>query len=91
MRDCVDQVSPWAWLRWGFLGYFNGGEKIYSLWGALFSGQGVLDCLKQAEHQQACIEARISAFDCRCHVTSCSKFPLSPLLQGWIVTWSVGD
>lgn len=48
MRDCVDQVSPWAWLRGGFLGYFNGGEKIYSLWGALFSGQGVLDCLKQA-------------------------------------------
>lgn len=32
----------------GFLSYFNGGEKIYSLWGALFSGQGVLDCLKQA-------------------------------------------
>lgn len=34
----------------GVSGLFNGGEKIYPPWVALFSGQGVLDCLKPAEH-----------------------------------------
>lgn len=50
MRDCVEQVSPWAWLRGNSLDYFNGDEKIYSLCVVLFSGQGILDCMKEAEH-----------------------------------------
>lgn len=42
--------QPMGVAKGGFSALLNGGEKIYPLWVALFSGQGVLDCLKPAEH-----------------------------------------